>query len=547
MSSELTPPTDAVTHDSAYWLGRAHGREEAERSACYTPRTVAGKEAERRAVEAQMPSVPEPLRRPMPPAEPYPLEALGPILAPAVQSVRAIIQVPEAVVAQAFLSAASLAAQPHADVLIDGRRELLSLFALTIAKSGERKSAADEIALHVHQKFEKDNLQRHEREKAEYEIDKLAYDAARRQVVTGSFPKGVAGDAREYIRSKLSGLGEVPKEPRKPILLAAAPTLEALHKIFAGGLPSVGLFNNDAGDVFGGHGMNEENCLKTAAGFSKLWDKGEYDRLRATDGLNKYFGRRLASHLMIQPIVAEMVLSNQILIGQGLLARCLSAWPESTIGYRPYREEDISQVPVLTTYSKAITDLLQREMPLAEGPDGERSDAELAPPPIVLSRPAKTVWMSIHDAIEEEMRPGRAYADVQPWAAKAPAQILRIAGVLTILEHGGPAEIAAEAVERGAALMRYYLGEARRMVGTAMIPAPILHAEAILKWCHDRAKSEVDSSDLLQHGPGAIREIEALGKAMTALQNAGWAIPIEGGKVIGGKKRRRVWTIRSGE
>lgn len=523
---------DRLRADSA-WLGR-----ELDAEVGGAPAAQVNRERPR-----ALPAEPEPLRRPLPPAEPYPLDALGRILAPAVLRVREIIQAPAAMCAQSFLSAASLAAQPFADVLIDGRRELLSLYALSIGESGERKTAVDNVALRAHQEFERANLDKWESDYKQYEIEKEAYDAARRAATSGKIPKEVENDAREYIRDRILGLGEPPKEPRKPILLAGAPTLEALHQIFAKGRPTLGLYNNDAGDVFGGHSMNAENCLKTAAGLSKLWDCGAYDRLRVTDGLNKYFGRRLAFHLMIQPVVAEQVLSNDILIGQGLLARSLLEWPDSTIGYRPYNEVDISQDPALLTYARAIMDLLQRELPYRELRNGELSESELDPPAIQLTPPAKQTWIAIHDAIEEEMRPGGVYANVRAWGAKAAAQILRIAGVLTLLERGDATDIHAEAVERGAALMRHYLGEARRIVGHAMIPSHIQHAEAILQWCRDRKQTEVSSSELLQSGPNVVREIEALSKAMQALERTGWAIPVEGGKVRGGAKRRRVWTI----
>ncbi len=76
---------------------------------------------------------PEPLRRPVPPAPEYPLAALGDILGPAAQRIADTIQAPAAICGQSLLAAASLAVQPHADVLIDGRREPLSLWCISIA------------------------------------------------------------------------------------------------------------------------------------------------------------------------------------------------------------------------------------------------------------------------------------------------------------------------------------------------------------------------------------------------------------------------------
>src|SRR5690625_1220116 len=99
-----------------------------------------------------MPVEPEPLRRPMPPAAEYPMDALGPILGPAARAIHEAVQAPAAMCGTSVLAAASLAAQGRADVVVDGRREPLTLWAVTIGESGERKSGVDEWALGAHRK-----------------------------------------------------------------------------------------------------------------------------------------------------------------------------------------------------------------------------------------------------------------------------------------------------------------------------------------------------------------------------------------------------------
>lgn len=110
--------------------------------------------------------------------------------------------------------------------------------------------------------------------------------------------------------------------------------------------------------------MNRDNRCKTAAGLSKLWDRSKFDRIRAADGAEKFFGRRLAIHLMMQPVIAETILSDDVLTGQGFLARSLLAWPGSTIGSRPYSSVDLSSDRDLATYLDRVTDLLERAPPL---------------------------------------------------------------------------------------------------------------------------------------------------------------------------------------
>lgn len=77
-------------------------------------------------------------------AEPYPLDALPAKIAAAVHEVAGFVKAPLPMVASSALAALSLAAQAHVDVK---RAEKLhgpcSLFLLTIADSGERKSTCD--------------------------------------------------------------------------------------------------------------------------------------------------------------------------------------------------------------------------------------------------------------------------------------------------------------------------------------------------------------------------------------------------------------------
>ena len=57
-------------------------------------------------------------------------------------------------------------------------------------------------------------------------------------------------------RSTLSG--PPPPEPFLPFLTCTEPTYEGLTKAFAYGWPSLGLFDDEAGQFIGGHRMKDE-------------------------------------------------------------------------------------------------------------------------------------------------------------------------------------------------------------------------------------------------------------------------------------------------
>lgn len=474
---------------------------------------------------------PEPLRRPLPPATPYPIDALGPVLSAAARRIHEVVQAPAALCGQSILAAASLAAQAHADVVVDGRRDPLSLFVMTIAESGERKSAADRVALEAHRVHERAALDQYGADMQMYSVAFQAHEAASRATAKGK----KVGE----IRSALEDLGPPPTAPANPILLVPTPTLEGIHKLYTTGRPSIGLFHDDAGEFIGGHAMNAENRMKSAAGLSRLWDSGEFDRVRAGDGAQKHFGRRLSMHLMIQPVIAETVLSDDILTGQGLLARALLSWPESTIGRRPYVETDLGADPDLARYRRNVSALLEREPTLRAG-----STNELQPRSLVLTPEAKRVWIAVHDAIETDQQDGGEFATVRAWASKSPAQVLRIAGVLTLIEVPDAGVIKPETIERAALLMEHHLREAARIVGTASVPAEIRHAEALRDWCHREQRTHVYSRAAMQYGPSCIRTVATFDAAIQVLERSGWAMKVEGGCYLDEAMRKRVWIVR---
>src|SRR5438046_102286 len=100
---------------------------------------------------------PEPLTRDPPPAAPYPIDALGEYLGGAAEAIHDIVGAPVEIGAQSILATASLAAQqlirlrlPHGD----DQTKPISLYMLTIAKSGERKNSCDSEAAKPVKAFE---------------------------------------------------------------------------------------------------------------------------------------------------------------------------------------------------------------------------------------------------------------------------------------------------------------------------------------------------------------------------------------------------------
>ena len=148
-----------------------------------------------------------------------------------------------------------------------------------------------------------------------------------------------------------------------PIVVTPDPTVEGLVKNMASLRPSLGLFSDEGGAFLGGVGMNPENRLKTIATLSSFWDGSPVSRLRAGDGASLFLGRRLSVHLMAQPVAASTLLADPVANGQGILARFLTAEPESAIGTRTRLECRSESDSVLVRFAARLGELLRRPMP----------------------------------------------------------------------------------------------------------------------------------------------------------------------------------------
>lgn len=476
-------------------------------------------------------TTPEALRRPVPAAQRYPIEALGPTLGPACESLRRTVQAPDAICGASFLAGASLCAQAHGNVAIDGRIYPLSLWTLTVASSGERKSAVDSEVMRPIRAYEKTLSERLEPQLQKYQAATEEWQA-RKDALKKQHKSGVG------LGAALEELGPPPEPPLAPMIVAADFTAEGLAKLLAVGQPSMGAFTDEAALVFGGHGMTKETVARTAATLSKLWDSGTLDRIRAGDGSMKLYGRRLSMHLMAQPVIVESALSNEVLLGQGFLARALLAWPESSMGTRLYVREDLRSDPALVRYQSRALALLTREFPLEP-----RTRNELAPPSLGLTEEASELWRQFHDVIEHGMGSRGLFSTVAAWASKTPEQAARVAGVLTLFDNPEARVIEAEAMDRAIELALWHLGEAVRLAGTAAVSREVRNAEALLTWAHEKRHSRLYSTLVLHTGPACIRENSTFRAAMAELERTGWVYRVDGGSVVDGKHRRHVWDI----
>ncbi|MEI4471504.1 YfjI family protein [Frigidibacter sp. MR17.24] len=479
---------------------------------------------------------PQPLLREIPAGEPYPVAALGPLRA-AVEAVQDITQAPVGIAAQSALSVASLAVQGFGDVeALGGSNVPCSLFCLTIAESGERKSSCDRLLMRGVRSFEAAQAADYREAFADFEVAREIWTGKRKRLMA----EAAASDKMKATSAEadLRALGPEPRPPILPNVTAQEPTFEGLLKLYQSGRPALGLFSDEAGGFIGGHAMNSDNKLKTIAGLSQLWNGDTVNRTRSGDGVSNFPGRRLAMHLMAQPIAARPLMADPQASGQGFLARFLICEPPSAIGTRLRRGHDPASDIAVSAFTARLSGILETPMPTGEHPQ------ELAPPRLPLSGGARDLLWRFYEAVETAQGQRQAMEHVRSYASKSAEQAVRIAGVLTLWSDLDAPEVTAETMKQGIALASFYLKEARRLAEAGLVSEDTAKAETLRRWLLESWQhDDVTPREIVTYGPNALRERAKLSGPLSALTKGGWLVLLPEGEVVRGAARKEAYRI----
>ena len=452
-------------------------------------------------------------------SEPYPIDALPDIVQKAVEEVLSFTKAPIPLVASSALAAISLVTQAHIDVK---RAEKLtgpsSLFLLTIADSGERKSTCDKFFTVPIQQYQQEQA---ELAKPELTDHKAAIDAwnAKRSGLLGKIKQlSQNNKSTTEFENTLQDLEHLKPEPTKvPKLLLGDETPENLAWVLAREWPSGGVISSEAGVVFGAHGMGRDSIMRNLALLNILWDGGELSIGRRTTESFTVQGARLTMALQVQDATLRTFLerSGDLARGTGFLARFLVAWPESTQGFRPYTDPP-PRWPALAAFNLRISEILNTPAPLDE-------EGILSPSLLDLSSEAKSAWVAFHDAIESELCSGGQLYDIRDVASKVADNAARLAGLFQVFEDGTGGTMSSKSFQSASRIAAWHLNEARRFFGELALPEEIKNAlllnDWLLAYCRKEGVNTIPCRTVQQFGPNALRTKDKLNAALQELES----------------------------
>ena len=475
----------------------------------------------------QVSSNPKPLIPTMGLSEKLDYRNLGP-LAKAVEAIAAVTQAPEAIAMQSVLAATTVSVQHLVNVETLFGSSPTSLFFLTVGESGERKSSCDGLALAGLKKYEKEKRRAANGANAEKTSYWSDCDLIEDPQSNGHRRPPRSNDLNQKIL-----FGDV--------------TIEGLLRALDTNQPSVGLFTDEGGQFFGGHSMKSQNSLGSAARLSKLWDAGEVDLIRATADPIELYGRRLASHLMVQPKIARDVFSDVTLKDQGFMSRCLPAWPESTIGSRylnqnPKEADDDARHQAIDDFQERCIALLH-----ADRSTNLQDQRELEPRVLPLAKEAHSSLLTFYNRVEAAMGDDGAFSGIRGFASKAPQQAARIAAVMTTFEDQHATEVPELMMRNAIGMMKWYLNEARRITTAHIVSDEVRLAEGLRLWLTQHWPLEfITKRAIARRGPSKLRDAGRLDVAIEILKRAGWLTQTSCKVMVDGQVTRNAMRIVKG-
>ncbi len=458
---------------------------------------------------------PTPLAQVSTPEVHYPLEALPAILQKAVAAYHQYGQQPLALIASSALANISLACHSQANVARDHYLvSPTSLYFLSCASSGERKSAVDSVFSRACRQWE--HAIRRKRAPAisaamtlhyTWKMEKNALSIRIKRAM-------VNNEAVHYLNAELASLmQDKPEIPLQPMLYFEDATQEALAHDLAMGWPSAALWSDEAGIILGSHGM-QSNPTQFVALLNRLWDGKPFSVQRKTSDNFILENRRLTLNLMMQPILLQKLASKSDGIGRqsGFLARCLIAYPKSAMGARFYKEPP-AELEGLADYEYFLTEALNKSEHLTR--DGCHNL-----PILSFSPAAKQTWTAFFNRVETGLKqPQGQWVEVKDFASKAAENAARLAALFHLFK-GADGDIQSESTEQAIEIIQWHLEETRRLLAPLPAETQLADAEKLMKWLLSKNLRQTTPRAIQQSSP--IRQRERRDNALSVLIEHHW-------------------------
>ena len=201
----------------------------------------------------------------------------------------------------------------------------LSLFFLSVAESGERKSTIDGYFVNAIREYERGQREAAKSDTANHAADLAAWEA-KREAAGGKLKKAATeGKELDPATADLANIEAAkPTPPRVPRLIYSDVTSEKLTRNLATNWPAAGIVTSEGGVVFGGHSLGKDSASRTMSALNELWSGATITVDRATSDSYAVRNARLTVGIQVQPsVLGSFMERERNSRGSGFLARFL--------------------------------------------------------------------------------------------------------------------------------------------------------------------------------------------------------------------------------
>jgi hypothetical protein len=360
-----------------------------------------------------------------------------------------------------------------------------SLFLLTQAPSGDRKSACYKLAT-----LPILLLEREQREAYKKEMQALNREA----------------EAAESKKAKALILDQRRPDPRS---IYTDGTIQKIESDFVNGsAPALSFSTDEGGSLFGGHSLKSETRAAALGSLTRLFDGEGVQRDRILEGQSGFrYGVRFGLFLSAQPIILQQTLSDPVLRGQGFLPRFLFAAPRSIAGTRFL---DVESLPNKASDRREICRYWRVLETMAKLPSRENEHNGLDLKAVGMDDAATQLWVQFFNQTEARQAAGGDLHHLGAFASRAGELAVRVAAVYAAYRHlgegvGGRPIVTRGDMQQACNLVAYSLSEWQLQANSASLSQVEKDAVLLLDYLHGKGWQETTRQRIAQNAPSHLR------------------------------------------
>lgn len=422
---------------------------------------------------------------------PYPVHAFGE-LAGVVTAISEYAQTPLSMAGQSVLGALSTICQSFVNAPMGYEHKPVSLFLLTESPSGAGKTQVNKLAY-----------------KTVFDYDKQQYQDFLQDIKNwDNAIKTLKG------KDKAQFFNDHAEPINRTLTIKDGSIEKILDRFVKGEIHNQSWTTDEAGLFFGGYSMKSDTTANALSCLTDLWSTGTANRQRMsskTPYTNAY-DCRFTLDLAGQRVILEPAINDELMNGQGFLARCLFACEPSLIGERDWiTEKTPYDNRQLQDYWKRCDYLL--EMGQQYDQDGNPNRFNMP-----FGAGARRALAEYQQRIEYEQRKGARLANLTAFASRMAENATRIATILAYYD--GQKSLSIEYLERAFLLVEFSINERLHYNDKGNEPTPAQKLLAHL------VKKQTDGgllySQAQMNAPKAIRKKDEFALALEVLQGANY-------------------------